>query len=409
MTPQFVPSIPVAVGPDSARRTDMACQRRAFRHGLSLVVPLVVTVLLGAALTAPVARGQTPTGVALTLPPPSVSTPIGTRSLHLVDRSRRDPFVAARRDRELMVQLWYPAARATPSPPGAYMPAGTARVIESVTGVPPGAFGALRVHAVPSAPAARGRHPVVIFSPGFAVPRGVATLLVEDLAARGYVVVALDHTHDALAVQFPGGRVETGNLPQNRRTARRALAVRVADVRFVLRRLSAMQRRGRFEGRLDLARLGMVGHSLGGATAAATMLVERRVRAGILLDGTLLGAIVQRGLTRPFMIMNSDGAFARDANRRAFWAHLRGPRFNFVLAGSGHYAFTDLAALTPQFGPNIPPALAATFTIGQISAERAVPAVRAYVRAFFDRFLRSRPAPLLDAPSSTYPEVRPIR
>jgi predicted dienelactone hydrolase len=145
-----------------------------------------------------------PPSVALTLPAPSASTPIGTRSLRLVDRSRRDPFVAGRRDRELMVQLWYPAARATQAPPGVYMPAGTARAVESLTGVPTGAFAALRVHARPSARAARGRRPVVIFSPGAAVPRGVYTLLVEELAARGYVVVALDHPHDALAVQFPG-------------------------------------------------------------------------------------------------------------------------------------------------------------------------------------------------------------
>jgi dienelactone hydrolase len=201
--------------------------------------------------------------------------------------------------------------------------------------------------------------------------------------------------------------VETGNLPQDPRTLRRALAVRVADVRFVLRRLSALQRRGRFAGRLDMSRIGMVGHSLGGATAASTMLVDRRLRAGILLDGTLLGAVVQRGVSRPFMIMNSAGVFERDANRRTFWANLRGPRFNFVLAGSGHYAFTDLVALTPQFAPNTPPGLA-QFMIGEIKAERAVPAVRAYVRAFFDRFLRGRSARLLEGPSPAYPDVRPL-
>jgi dienelactone hydrolase len=377
-------------------------------NGPRLALALAVTFLVGAAVTAPKSRAQAPPSVALTLPPPRASTPIGTRSLRLVDRSRRDPFVAGRRVRELMVQLWYPAARATRSPPGAYMPAGTARAVESLTGVAPGAFGALRVHARPSAPPARGKRPVVIFSPGLSVPRGLYTLLVEELAARGYVVVALDHTHDALAVEFPGGRVETGNPAQDLPTLRRALAVRVADVRFVLRRLRAFQRRGRLAGRLDLTRIGMVGHSLGGATAAGTMLVDRRVRAGILLDGTLHGAVVRRGLNRPFMIMNSAGVFERDANRQAFWAHLRGHRFNFVVDGAGHYAFTDLVALTPQFAPSIPPGLAA-FTIGEISGARAVPAVRAHVRAFFDRFLRGRPAPLLEGPSRSYPEVRPLR
>jgi dienelactone hydrolase len=366
-----------------------------------------VTFVVAVALAAPTSRAQPPTGAALTLPPPSASTPIGTRSLHLVDRSRRDPFVPERRARELMVQLWYPAARATPSPPGAYMPAGTARAVERLTGVASGTFGALRVHARTSAPVVRRRHPVVIFSPGFTVPRGLSTLLVEELAGHGYIVVALDHTHETLAVEFPGGRLETGNLPQDLPTFRRALQVRVADVKFVLRRLRDLQRRGPFAGRLNLSRIGIVGHSLGGATAASSMFVDRRLRAGILLDGTLHGAVVRHGLNRPFMIMNSAGTFERDANRQAFWTHLRGPRFNFVLEGAGHYAFTDLAALTPQFAPNVPPALAA-FPVGDISADRAVPAVRAYVRAFLDRFLRSDRAPLLDAPSPAYPEVRPL-
>jgi hypothetical protein len=85
---------------------------------------------------------------------------------------------------------------------------------------------------------------------------------------------------NAPAAEYPDGRVETGSLPQDAATIRRAFAVRVADVRFVLDRLERWQRRGPFAGRLDLGRVGMVGHSLGGATAAGTMLVNRRLRAG---------------------------------------------------------------------------------------------------------------------------------
>jgi hypothetical protein len=78
-----------------------------------------------------------------------------------------------------------------------------------------------------------------------------------------------------------------------------------------------------------------------------------------------------------------------------------------VIAGADHYAFTDLAALTPQFAPNVPAGLA-MFMVGAISGDRAVPAVRAYVLAFFDRFLRGRRAPLLEGPSPAYPEVRSL-
>jgi hypothetical protein len=39
------------------------------------------------------------------------------------------------------------------------------------------------------------------------------TSLLEDLAARGYVVVATDPTYETFAVEFPGGRVLSSHLP----------------------------------------------------------------------------------------------------------------------------------------------------------------------------------------------------
>ena len=48
----------------------------------------------------------------LTLAPPTGPYPIGTVALHLIDHSRRDPWLAAARPRELMVSVWYPAQHA---------------------------------------------------------------------------------------------------------------------------------------------------------------------------------------------------------------------------------------------------------------------------------------------------------
>jgi hypothetical protein len=53
---------------------------------------------------------------------------------------------------------------------------------------------------------------------------------VEDLTSRGYVVVTIDHTHDATEVEFPGGRVETVTLPPDTEAVNtEAVAVREAD------------------------------------------------------------------------------------------------------------------------------------------------------------------------------------
>ena len=328
--------------------------------------------------------------------------PIGTTALRLVDHSRPDPFAKGRRDRELMVQFWYPAERTGPRR-AYYLPHGTASAVEQFTGLRHGTLHALRAHATAAVPVARGPHPVILFDPGAGIPRGLYTLLVEDLAARGYIVAALDHPHEAIAVEFPGGRLVPASFEVTPRTAKKALAVRVADIRFVLARLAVLNARGTFRGQFDLRRIGIVGHSLGGAAAAAAMLVDTRLQAGVDLDGSVSGPVVQIGLRRPFMLVNASGSFRRDPSLRALWTHLKGPRVNLELARSGHYTFSDLVALTPQLKPL--PAALQQLDIGTIPPPGAVAAVRASLAAFFDRYLRSQPAPLLDDPSRFYSEL----
>ena len=46
----------------------------------------------------------------------------------------------------------------------------------------------------------------------------------------------------------------------------------------------------------------MFGHSLGGATAAAAMLADPRIRAGVDMDGTILGKVAKQGVARPFLV-----------------------------------------------------------------------------------------------------------
>ncbi len=90
----------------------------------------------------------------------------------------------------------------------------------------------------------------------------------------------------------------------------------------------------------------MFGHSLGGATAAEAMGEDPRIAAGVDLDGTLLGAVVDTGLDRPFLLFGSaqqDSSQGRtDPSWHQFWTHLRGWRQKIVLVNGGHLSFTDL-------------------------------------------------------------------
>lgn len=428
-------------------------RRRRVARGSGLVGAL--TAALGLVLTAPVAAdasaapGDRPrpavaravpgsgssTPGRLTLPAPTGPDRIGTVSLHLVDPTRTDPWLPSHPPREIMVQLWYPAAAAAGYPPAPWLSPGAVPHFERSVGAPPGVLTWPTTHGrrgapvkewpVEEGPAGRGRHgrPVVLYSPGAGGDRTSSTALVEELAGRGYVVVTIDHTHDAGEVEFPDGRVELVALPDQITDAviEQALAVREADTRFVLDVLAAINTgrdpdvdgrplpRG-LRGALDLSRTGMFGHSLGGATAAATMHDDPRITAGIDLDGSLLGSSALGGSDRPFLLLGSDQAGPEDPSWDEFWTNQRGWRRELVLAGSTHASFTDLEVLYPQAAPLVgltPDQV--TQVIGTLDPLRAVRVERAYVCAFFDLHLRGTDRHLLDRQAPGYPEMRVVR
>lgn len=329
---------------------------------------------------------------------------VGTLTRELTDRHRMDPFAPAPRRRSVMVQLWYPATDVDRTAPAPYMTPALAAFEENASGLPAGTLSAIRTHAHVDAPPrrARGGWPVVLFSPGSGSSRSLYTTMVEDLASQGFVVVAIDHPYDADAVEFPGGQlVLRSQPPDSVQTNAAAVAVRAEDTSFVLDELSMLD--GRLRGTMNLRRVGMFGHSMGGATAAAAMRTDPRLAAGLDLDGTLYGPVVDAGLSRPFLLMSSAAHDrSNDGTWAAFWSHLRGWRRDLKVAGSGHLTYSDVAPLSGplHLASIFPPELT-----GTIDGDRAVQIEQTYLTAYFDRFLRSAPVPLLDGPDPTFPEV----
>ena len=230
---------------------------------------------------------------------------------------------------------------------------------------------------------------------------GLYTGLTEDLASHGYVVVAIDHPHDAAIVQFPDGHVV---IPASQMDIQRAHTVRVADTRFVLTELARLARSGVFAGRLDLGRIGMFGHSLGGAAAASTMLVDRRIRAGADLDGLLFGQVRTSGLSRPFLLMNAEPGFAAEPNRAGFWKKLRGPHYAVDVKRAQHFAFSDLVFLVPALMRTNPTAGASRETAGRGCRRARDTRSRARLH---QRLLR--PIPAREATTTAREDPRPLR
>ena len=347
-------------------------------------------------------KSASPTPV-LDVPAPTGAFDVGTRSIALTDRARREP-EAPGKPRSLVIQLWYPAKAGGRS--ASYAAPAVARFLASSAGLQTAVLETVKLDATAGVePLARkGGWPVVLFSPGFGVGRELYAGLIEDLASHGYVVVAIDHPHDASIVEFPDGHVVASSAQMD---IAKAFTVRVADTRFVLSELAQLDRAGPFAGRLDLRHVGMFGHSLGGAAAASTMLVDQRIDAGADLDGVLFGAARSHRLSRPFLLMSGDPGFAADPNRAAFWSHLRGPHYAVDFEGAQHFAFSDLVFFAHQLSrSNRTAAEVVGSQVGTVRGWRTLAAERAYLLAFFDRHLRGTPAPLLTRAPSPFAGVR---
>jgi predicted esterase len=349
---------------------------------------------------------------AVTLPAPAGPYAIGRTTYDWTDTARSDPFTAAP-SRELLVWVWYPAAPATGAAPAPYMSSAWAKLRAS-------GLGALfyqradrvRIHAVAEAPLApaQDRYPVLILEPGLGRNPIDYTTIAEDLASRGYIVAGIFPT-DSTDVLFPNGRVvRSVNAARDGMVADQLIGVWAGDVRFVLDRLAALNATAgdRFAGHLDLDRLGVFGHSFGGATAAEVCRLDARCKAGADLDGAPYGTVAHTGLSQPFLFLDGDEDWTGSCNADCAANHqgiativASAPTGHtaLIVSGAHHFNFSDLAVTFFPLGRPLG-------LIGPINGARGLQLTTTYLAAFFDRYLQQHAAPLLDGPSPTYPEVR---
>lgn len=349
------------------------------------------------------------------LPTPTGPYPIGTFSVHLTDSARDEIYTADPNDkRELMMQVWYPAAPAPNAPLAPWM-AQLDKAIPAMAHyihLPPfmlSHIGLLRTHAYLNAPLASGdaHFPVLVYSHGWNGFRTVHENLMEELASHGYVVVALDHTYGAMVTVFDDGRVAFNNpaaLPDGEgfEAASQTLeATYAADVRFALDSLEAMNTE-RFAGRLDFSRVGLLGHSTGGGAIVQACALDARCKAGLGMDAWLVPApptIIAAGLSQPFMFMRSEvwATEKNDALLNELLETSTNARYRVTIRGTRHYDFSVLPLLTP-----LAPALKLK---GPLAGGRVMDITSAYAVAFFDQYLKGETSPLLTGPAAAYPEV----
>ena len=336
------------------------------------------------------------------VPTPTGTNVVGTRVLEWADASRPDPYRSDGSKRLLGVRLWYPVSSQSNQTcqSAEYASSGVWKYFAQLVGV---RTFPVATNSCMNAAVAEGIHPVVVFTPGYTGTYTDYTFLMEDLASRGYVVVAVNHTYEATAVQFADGRVVRslvgshlgGPVPRDLRSLSFAVDVRLRDIKFVLTQIARLNsRRGTpFVGKLDLSKVVVAGHSLGGLAALLTNQSDPHVKGAILIDPVLPDVLTTR-ITKPVLILAADRK-QWTANECRLWSHLQGSRLAVSLQGTEHVALSDWIWLTPD-----------ALRTGPMGPQKTMSAVRDYVAAFLDANLRGEPAdPLLNGPSSIYPNA----
>ncbi len=304
---------------------------------------------------------------------PTGTYAVASQSVTFVDASRVDPYSQEGENRKLTVQFFYPSdAQSTDI------------------------------------------FPLVVFSHGAFGYRGSNLSTYKDLASNGYVVCSIDHSfHSFFAQHTDGSRtlvnmdflndaVNITNGVYDDKTAYEKthewLALRAADMNFILD-VMLHDESGKLpmgiSSRIDSDKIGLFGHSLGGATAAQLARMRMDVDAVAVIDGTMFseetafenGRVKLTEIPYPVPLLNLyNEDHYNDAQQQGLaYSNLSASAhaaqaYDVVIRGSGHLNFTDL----PLFSP----ALASMLGIGSVDSRYCIDTMNNIVLAFFNHTLK---------------------
>lgn len=311
-------------------------------------------------------------GLAWALPVPRLalaagSRPVGSVAFDLVDESRTSPSGRDDGPRLTPVQAWYPTGQDMRDGPRLDItdePRAFAGAVSHFLGLPAFALthlGAVHTAAVDGAPPVDDTLPVILSIHGWGGFRFAQAPLLEQLAADGHLVLAMDHTHGALAAQPTSGGVvplDPRLLPADAAppvydaAAHRLERAFADDAAFLLEALRTgdLQVPEHVREVADLDRLVVLGHSTGGG-AAALLCAEEPCAGMVTFDPwvePVPAAVREGGFATPTLVLLSGEWEGNDNDQllRPMVAASDQARL-FVLDGTTHNDVTVQAHLSP--------------------------------------------------------------
>ena len=305
---------------------------------------------------------------------------VGTVSYTLTDESRKEYFTPEDDYRSVTMQLWYPLEQ-------------------------------LEQEKIDL----KSKFPLVVFSHGAFGYRMSNYSTFQELASQGYTVCSIDHTYHAFMTKQEGGQIVIGNMEfmnkamqaQNGELGAEEIyklqqdwmELRTGDMEFVLdfiKNMAMLDNSDAVFQAIDLKHIGVVGHSLGGATAAQLGRDDEDVDAVIVIDGTMLGEIagfengkeIISDIPYPKPIMNiynethyNEAMELKDSYANMIAAKNAVNSYEVVVKESGHINFTDL--------PMVSPFLSKLLGTGDVDARYCIETTNEVILQFFDNNLKS--------------------
>jgi len=304
---------------------------------------------------------------------PTGAYAVDTTSVTFTDDSRVDPFSKTGENRKLTVQFWYPdVAEGTDT------------------------------------------FPLAVFSHGAFGYRGSNVSTFEDLASNGYVVCSIDHSYHAFFVKHTDGtmtfvnteflndavNITNGDYDEQTTFAKTHewLDLRTGDINFILDKIlnnAEDEIPQSVSALINKDKIGLFGHSLGGAAAAEIGRERGDVDAVIVIDGTMIGeetgfenghaVLTTKAYPVPLLNLYNESHY-EDAKKlgtaynNLSASALAAESYDVVIRGSGHLNFTDL----PLFSPT----LARMLGTGEVDSRYCIETMNQIVLDFFSHTLK---------------------
>jgi len=330
------------------------------------------------------------------LPPLTGEYSVGVKTLHLIDTSREEWFSEDPTDnRELVARIWYPTLASNPQNRIDYMDDATFEWLKEqspipLISIPSNAYTFVSPHSYQDAIIAKDNspYPVLLFSHGYDGVDAIYSSFIEDMVSNGYIVVSINHPYVAGITVFPDGKIiEIAPVPSEDLSGffARSLRTVIDDVYFVLDTVTDINEHDEiFAGCFDLSRVGMYGHSFGGAATAVCCYEDERFKAGLTLDGVVYDEFLPGDIAKPLLLMLAEGRI-NDSNTLSLYDKVSTDAYMVGVLGSSHYGYTDVGVLLSHLLPLIPQNL---LGFGTIDAKRLVNITRVIELAFFDVYIK---------------------